>query len=266
MEETSEHYHPDCNLCLDEPDDDLFGSDGPEPTQGTAIFKWPMYIVSSLLFVARCICACLMFPLTSDEPSMPDLSDEMHSCRNPTLTSLGDEDDDYLELGALDGDRQPPVPEQLGLKEAKPWTVDSGAAESVSDPKDVPEGMLEESAGSRAGRGYLGAGPNQRIPNLGQIRARRVTETGLKTTMLFQAAEVRKPLVAVSATVDKQNMVVFDHEKFGGGCIIPNDAPELDMIRQLVQQVTNRIRLQRQNGVYLMRNWVADAPFAGPGA
>ena len=197
---------------------------------------------------------------------MPEEVDDEHCCRNLTPTGSGDEDDKCLDLGALDGDRCPPVPEQRGLKEAKPWTIDSGAAESVCDPSDVPEGTLEESAGSRAGRGYLGAGRNQRIPNLGQIRARRVAENGLKTTMLFQAAQVRKPLVAVSATVDKENMVVFDHEKFGGGCIIPNDAPELDMIRQLVQQVTNRIRLQRQNGVYLMRNWVADGPFAGPGA
>ena len=177
---------------------------------------------------------------------MPELFEDVHCCRN--LMPTGSGEDEWLELGALDGDRQAPVPEHLGLKEAKPWTMDSGAAESVSDPSDVPEGTLEESAGSKAGRGYLGAGPNQRIPNLGQIRARRIAENGLKTTMLFQAARVRKPLVAVSATVDKQNMVVFDHEKFGGGCIIPNDAPELDMIRQLVQQVTNRIRLQRQNG------------------
>ena len=70
--------------------------------------------------------------------------------------------------------------------------------------------------------------------------------------MLFQATEVRKPLVAVSATVDKQNMVLFDNEKFGGGCIIPHDAPELEMIRQLVNQVANRIRLHRERGVYLM--------------
>ena len=82
---------------------------------------------------------------------------------------------------------------------------------------------------------------------------------------MFQAAKVRKPLVAVSATVDKENMVVFDAEKFGGACVLPGDAPELEMIRQLIAQVENRIRLQRERGVYLMRNWVSDGPFAGPG-
>ena len=90
--------------------------------------------------------------------------------------------------------------------------MDSGAAESVADPDDVPEGTVEPSPGSIAGRGYLGAGPNQRIPNIGQVRANRILENGQKATSLFQAARVRKPLVAVSATVDKGNMVLFDAE------------------------------------------------------
>ena len=111
----------------------------------------------------------------------------------------------------------------------------------------------------------MGAGPNQQIPNLGQVRAKRVAENGTRTITLFQAAKVRKPLMAVSATADKENMVLFDHEKYGGGCIIPSDAPELEMIRQLVNQVANRIRLHREKGVYLMKNYVADGPFAGPG-
>ena len=183
----------------------------------------------------------LVFYFSSDGASTP--GDGMHVCRNLTIKSE-ENFADFLELGAVDNDQQ--VPQQRGLREAKPWTVDSGAAESVADPDDIPEGAVEPSAGSRAGRGYLGAGPNQRIPNLGQVRAKRVAENGTKLTTLFQAAKVRKPLVAVSATADKENMTIFDHEKYGGGCIIPHDAPELEMIRQLVNQVANRIRLHRE--------------------
>ena len=84
--------------------------------------------------------------------------------------------------------------------------------------------------------------------------------------LLFQAAKVRKPLVAVSATVDKGNLVIFDAEEHDGGCVIPSTAPEIAMIRQLVQQVTQHIKLERKNGVYLLRNWSIDAPFAGQGS
>ena len=96
-----------------------------------------------------------------------------------------------------------------------------------------------------------------------------MTEHGMKSAFLFQAAKVRKPLVAVSATAAKGNPCFFDKEEHGGGCIIPGDAPELAMIRQLVAQVQNRIRLKLHNGTYLMRNWLIDTPetpFAGQGS
>ena len=72
-------------------------------------------------------------------------------------------------------------------------------------------------------------------------------------------------LVAVSDTADKGNPCFFDGEEHGGGCVIPGHAPELAMIRQLVNQIQDRIRLERQGGVYLMRNWHMDGPFAGQG-
>ena len=88
---------------------------------------------------------------------------------------------------------------------------------------------------------------------------------GIRSGFPFQAAKVRKPLVAVSATADKGNPCFFDGEEHGGGCVIPGHAPELVMIRQLVNQIQDRIRLERQRGVYLMRNWHMDGPFAGQG-
>ena len=189
----------------------------------------------------------------------------LHGFRN-SIKSDGVDDtcDGWLELGPVDMDKAESVPASRGLKECKPWTVDSGAAECVADPDDIPEGQLVPSPASLAGKGYVGAG-KERIANLGQMRARRVTESGQLSSTLFQAAKVRKPLLAVSSTTSKGNFVAFDHEDYGGGCIIPASAPELPMIRQLIKQVADRVQLHQEKGVYLLRNWEAPGPFPGQG-
>ena len=144
--------------------------------------------------------------------------------------------------------------------------MDSGAGESVANSADIPEGTLEPSPGSLAGRGYKGAGA-ERLPNLGQTKARRMLERGFQTCTTFQAAHVRKPLLAVSATADKRNLTIFDHEDYGGGCILLADAPELPMIRELVAQVQRRVKVHRDNGVCLLKNWIVpeNEGFARPG-
>ena len=75
-------------------------------------------------------------------------------------------------------------------------------------------------------------------------------ETGAKARVCFQVADVRKPLLAVSSLVDKGNLTIFDEESF----VIPSNAPEVELIRQLVQQVRGKIPLHREKGVYKM-NW-----------
>ena len=52
--------------------------------------------------------------------------------------------------------------------------------------------------------------------------------------------------------VDKQKMVVFDHE---GSFIVPRDAPELRQIRKLLVSAQGRIPLHRERGVFIMRTW-----------
>jgi hypothetical protein len=71
--------------------------------------------------------------------------------------------------------------------------------------------------------------------------------------MTFQDAPVRKPLAAVSGITDKGNVVLFDRK---GSFIAPEDAPELQTIRELIKQVKNRIELERKKGVYIMPIWV----------
>ena len=88
----------------------------------------------------------------------------------------------------MDMDKQPPIPEQQGLQEGRPYTVDSGAAESVGNPEDFPDAVIEPSPASLAGKGYLGAG-KERIMNEGQMRIKRMLEPGFLSAFLFQAAK-----------------------------------------------------------------------------
>jgi hypothetical protein len=142
-------------------------------------------------------------------------------------------------------------------------TVDSGAAHSVADGSLCwPTVRLDESEGSRAGSVYLGPG-KERIPNRGQ-KSLNVRTAGSEAVrrMTFQDAPVRKPLAAVSGITDKGNVVLFDRK---GSFIAPEDAPEVQTIRELIKQVKNRIELERRKGVYIMPIWVqTDGPRSKP--
>ena len=144
-----------------------------------------------------------------------------------------------------------------------PWTVDSGASEPVVNPKHFPDCTLEPSPGSLAGQHYVGPGPGNRIPNLGQMVPKRMLSNGLVAATKFQAADVRKPLLAVSGLNDKGNPVWFDHDQTGGSFIIPANAPELPKIRELLQKVRDRVRLDRKGGVFQLRNWTLGNPNKG---
>ena len=152
------------------------------------------------------------------------------------------------------------IPEQRGLCEGVPWTVDSGASEPVANPKHLPECVLSPSPGSLAGQSYVGPGLNERIPNLGQLEAKRMLPNGCVGSVKFQGANVRKPLLAVSSLNDKGNPVWFDHDQTGGSFIIPGSAPELLQIRALIKQVEARVRMDRKGGIFQLRNWTMPPP------
>lgn len=97
---------------------------------------------------------------------------------------------------------------ELGTSKRGNITVDLGAAESV-----IPHAMLEEipireSIGSKTGVSYMAANAG-RMPNLGEWHVRFKARDGLNSSVLFQATHARKPLAAVSKTVQKGNKVVF---------------------------------------------------------
>ena len=173
--------------------------------------------------------------------------------------------DDAPVLLGFDHDREKRDADADGYDEAEPWTVDSGASVSCANPKHFPDTTLVQSPGSLAGLAFNGPGSKERIPNLGQLDACRTLPNGQRGMVRFQAADIRKPLLAVSGTAAKGNMTIFDKEEFGGGCIIPANSPELAEIRRLIQKAQNRIKLELTGGTYRMRNWKVKSDGRNPG-
>jgi hypothetical protein len=101
------------------------------------------------------------------------------------------------------------APTQPAIKVA----LDSGAADHVINPLDVPGHPVAPSSGSKAGRHFLAAG-GHRIPNEVQVNlivagegfAGRVKST-------FQAAAVTRPLLSVSKICDSGCKVLFDDQR-----------------------------------------------------
>ena len=156
--------------------------------------------------------------------------------------------DETRELNMVDLDLA--VCEKPGYVEVK-VTMDSGAAEPVSAPETFPGVEVTPSAGSIAGQMYLGPG-KERIPNEGQIKPELLLEDDAPGSMTFQAAQVRKPLMAVSSVNDKGHLVLFDN---AGSFLIPSSAPEVALIRTLVQQAKGKLRMHRENGVFHLKTW-----------
>ena len=87
------------------------------------------------------------------------------------------------------------------------------------------------------------------MPNLGEQLLRAQTESGEDTTVLFQVADVSRPLISVSAICEMGNRVVFGR----GGGVIQNLATGIET------------PFERRNGIYHLNLWVLDGDptFAG---
>ncbi len=86
--------------------------------------------------------------------------------------------------------------------------MDSGAAESVAPPSMAPQVSIDEAPGSKRGQHYVSASAG-RLPNMGQQKLRVQTNEGRDALVLYQIAEVSRPLAAVSQTCDNGNWVVY---------------------------------------------------------
>jgi hypothetical protein len=128
--------------------------------------------------------------------------------------------------------------------------VDSGAEESVAPPGCFP-GLVKPSRMSRAGGKYRAAN-GARIPNLGQVRVPFMNEEGDKCGIMFQVAEVERPLISATQLAASGNAVIID----GKGARIVNTKTKKVM------------KLVKRGGVYVLRMRVKTDPapgFPGPG-
>ena len=144
------------------------------------------------------------------------------------------------------------VAEQYGLEEGPEATVDSGATASVANPRThFPGAVVQPSEASRRGVKYQGAG-KEIIDNEGEMSELLMTGEGVISDTTWPAADVRKPLLAVSGCNDKGNCVWFDNEN---SCILSANCPELASIRRLVAQAKRKIAIARKGGTYKLRTW-----------
>lgn len=82
--------------------------------------------------------------------------------------------------------------------------ADSGASEHVAADTDAPTYKVEESAGSRSGQHFVGAG-GHRMANRGQMKLDMRADNGRKgrdVRTTFQVARVTRPLMSVSKICD----------------------------------------------------------------
>ena len=141
-------------------------------------------------------------------------------------------------------------------------TMDSGAGDPVANPKHFPGCILTDSPGSLAGQQYVGPS-GEKIPNQGQFVVPMRIEDGRHVNTTYQAAQVRKPLMAVSSVNDKGNLVLFDGlESF----IIPGTEKGLiRQLRDLVQRIPGKVPLHRKNAVFHMKAWKLKPGFTRQG-
>ena len=96
----------------------------------------------------------------------------------------------------------------------------------------------------------------ERVANVGELAVRlrmeQMHQADVMGKVTFQAAKVRKPLLAVSSMTAKNNLLIFHKQH---PCMIPANDPVLDKILALVQQAKTRIPLYQKQGMFVMRSW-----------
>jgi len=86
-------------------------------------------------------------------------------------------------------------------------TADSGAGNHVLSAEDIPGYSIVSSAGSRAGRGFIGV-DGARIDNEGEAELNLAGPQG-KFRSTFQVARVTWPLMSIARICDRGYEVVF---------------------------------------------------------
>ena len=106
--------------------------------------------------------------------------------------------------------------------------IDSGACDSVIDPRHVPYNDLIPTTGSANGEDFQSA-TGEPIENLGELRLGFLTREQSLRGMTFTGAPVSQPLGSVKRLCSAGHLVVFDSEY---SCIINKATGETNMLRE----------------------------------
>ena len=106
----------------------------------------------------------------------------------------------------------------------------------------LPNVKVRPSEGSKRGQKYTSASKHK-IRNLGEQHCEAYTETGEQTEVLFQVADVSKPLVSVAAICERGNRVIFGRS----GGVVQN------------LHSGSQIPFRRENGIYILSMWLLDS-------
>jgi hypothetical protein len=120
--------------------------------------------------------------------------------------------------------------------------MDSGASAPVAPPDMLPNVTVRESPGSKRGQKFSSASKHK-LKNLGEQRILACTEEGEDMEILFQIADISKPLVSISSICERGNRVLFGR---AGGVVINNGSGK-------------QIPFYKENGVYVLSMWMQDA-------
>ena len=119
--------------------------------------------------------------------------------------------------------------------------VDSGASAPVAPLTMAPGHETRQSRGSMEGRSFSDASGGE-LRNLGEQELNIVTDAGMEAKVLFQLADITRPLMSVSSICDRGNRVLFGR---GGG---------------VIQNLTTgqEIPFERRGGIYVIGMWIKD--------
>ena len=121
--------------------------------------------------------------------------------------------------------------------------MDSGASAPVAPPSMLPNVAVVPSEGSRRGQRFTSASKHK-LKNLGEQKIHACSEEGQDLEVLFQIADVSKPLVSVSSICERGNRVIFGRS---GGVVKS-------------MRTGHEIPFHRNNGIYVLSMWMADGP------
>ena len=106
-----------------------------------------------------------------------------------------------------DAGRRPEQVERAEFRNISAY-MDSGAIESVVPRSELPEFLIQPSAGSRRGQQYVTAN-GHKISNEGEQLVEALTDEHQKVKMMYQVADVTNALCSVGQVCDQGNVLVF---------------------------------------------------------